>query len=45
MTDLGLTKDHIGVRSGALEDIWLGNDKQDVLGLLDGDPGDSLNLP
>lgn len=42
---LGLPKDHIGIRGRALEDVGLGDDEQDVLGLLDCDSGDALDLP
>lgn len=43
--NLGLPEDHVGVRGWALEDVRLGDDKEDVLGLLDGNPGDTVDLP
>ena len=42
--NLGLTKDDIGVRSGILVHVRLVDDKEDVLGLPNGHPGDPSNL-
>lgn len=41
---LGFTKYNVRVRCRALVDVWLGDDKQDVLRLPDGDPRHSCYL-
>merc|ERR1719422_1108450 len=42
--NLGLSKDDVGIGSRVLVDIRLVNDKEDVLGLPDGDTRDSSDL-
>jgi hypothetical protein len=40
---LGFSKDHVGITGGALEDVWLVDDKEHILGLLDRHTDDSLD--
>lgn len=42
---LGFPKYDVDVGPGTLEDVWLADNKQDVLGFADGDPGDAVYLP